>query len=161
PPPYRTCRGRPPAGRSPGRRPARRSPPSARRRSRRPRSPAGARARGCARTPCCAWGTRRSAVEREPGATTACRTPQRASSSTIADASAVLRLVGSTAANGIRRSVAATARELRLQVYDHLQGALAGQLGLVGPRNLGDQPRDRDVVSVDSARETHHSGLAR
>ena len=34
-----------------------------------------------------------SGVEREPGETTARRTPQRASSSTIAEARAVLRLV--------------------------------------------------------------------
>ena len=38
-----------------------------------------------------------SGVEREPGETTAWRSPQRASSSTKAEASAVLALVGSTA----------------------------------------------------------------
>jgi hypothetical protein len=45
-------------------------------------------------------GSRRSAsesgVERDPGATAASRTPQRASSSTRAEASAVFRFVGST-----------------------------------------------------------------
>src|SRR5215210_3059169 len=49
-------------------------------------------------------GSRQSAtargVEREPGETTARRTPQRVSSSTIADASAVFRLVGSTSLDG-------------------------------------------------------------
>ena len=50
-------------------------------------------------------GSRRSAsatgVEREPGQITACSTPERASSSTRADASAVLRLVGSIGENAI------------------------------------------------------------
>ncbi len=41
-------------------------------------------------------------VERDPGETTARRTPQRASSSTIAEASAVFRLVASTGPNGTR-----------------------------------------------------------
>ena len=41
-------------------------------------------------------------MERDPGDSAARRTPQRASSSTSAEASAVLRFVGSTAANGTR-----------------------------------------------------------
>ena len=64
-------------------RPARRTRPSARRRRSWSRSPA--RARSASAT----------GVERDPGQITACWTPERASSSTSAEASAVLRLVGS------------------------------------------------------------------
>ena len=83
PPPCPRCRASPRAHRWPVRRRARRRRQSARRGSRSPRSPAGARA------------PRASGVEREPGETTAWRTPPRASSSTKAEARAVLALVGS------------------------------------------------------------------
>src|SRR4029077_3922153 len=57
-------------------------------------------------------------VEREPGETTARSTPDRANSSAIAEASAVLQLVGSTAAN--RRSAEPACRK-RLFVQLHAE----------------------------------------
>ena len=78
------------ASASPVRRRARRTRPSARRRVTRA-SIDGSRQSASA-----------SGVDRDPGLITASRTPQRASSETIAEASAVLRLVGSTAVPNAR-----------------------------------------------------------
>src|SRR6185437_11051250 len=68
---------------------------------------------------------RASGVEREPGESTARRTPQRASSSAIADANAVLRLVGSTVANG--RSVEVPRRKGLFVDLDAQSGAIVDQ----------------------------------
>ena len=119
-------------------------------RRRRARSPAPRRARRSRRErssrprPASIAGWRHSAsasgVEREPGEITARRTPQRASSSTIAEASAVLRLVGSIAAN----ASSALADRCRSSASSSISTPRPGPVGEVQERRRAARTRRRD-----------------
>src|SRR3954451_8222551 len=83
-------------------------------------------------------------VEREPGETTARSTPERASSSDIAVASAVFRLVGSIPGN--RRSVEAPRRKCVFVNLDAQPGAIADdQLVALGGQTLPDARREQPL----------------
>src|SRR5215216_1458646 len=108
-----------------------------------------------------------SGVEREPGETAARRTPQRISSSTIAEASAVLRFVGSTTKRvaprlRLRRTLASNGRSVEpagrkglfVDLYPEARAPLVEDQAVALGRDSASDRRREEALGGETVRDT-------